>query len=177
MASTSRPLPSFHTLSDHPSFLPDCCVALSKSFLITLHTELKAAGGLVLSVGCGSGLLEMLLLDLGELNLVGVEIPSCPNLYLSPVHHIQVSDSYTLSDEALLATSIMFVYPRSSNLLQRYLAAYADAAMTTVVLICPKIEWPEFRDILSEYCSKYKVLTGPAFSNHEILAVFRVNGS
>ena len=59
----------------------DLCPAVSKPLLDTLVDRLPRSPALTLSVGCGSGLLEALILEAGyrnpknAVNICGVEVP------------------------------------------------------------------------------------------------------
>jgi hypothetical protein len=71
-------------LGDEPKHFPDCCMGISKPLVSTLLTMLPPKPALILSIGCGSGLLEQTLLQAGHqrLDLYGVEVPGCVNAHL-----------------------------------------------------------------------------------------------
>lgn len=149
-------------ITDEPRHQPDCCLSISTKLLdIITNTFNSSVGvsenGLVLSIGSGSGLLEALLLSRWSssspstittttttlntnLQIEGVEIRSEPpvNRYLpDPTNFMIVKGSWDIvSSRAHRAVSgMMFVYPRSPALVERYVRDFSSAvpAVTSTV--------------------------------------------
>jgi hypothetical protein len=98
-------------VGDEPQQFAGCCLAISKPLLQTLLSTLpQGQPDLILSIGCGSGLLEGLLLQTSrdELNLFGVEVPSCVCAYLAPEKVLRVSGTRSLHPDAILASVLIF---------------------------------------------------------------------
>ncbi|KAJ8603113.1 hypothetical protein MRB53_042255 [Persea americana] len=164
------------SLTTQPIYMPNCCVSLSRPMIEALAVEI-CDQDLILSIGCGSGLLETLLLVMAKVNIVGVEVPSCPNIFLPSSRFIQVQSTTSVYDEAMLASVIMFVYPRSIDLIIRYLNSFIRGAWQLLVVICPRDEWEDMKARLEEWTTSIKILSGIGFANHEIVAVATVKES
>lgn len=150
--------------TDHSAAWPDCSGTLS-SLLIRAITGLltrdaaAAVSGqprLVLSVGSGSGLLEAHLQNHWssepDVNLLihGVEVRSTeyttPNRYLLFKNRSSVRGTWEVSSRLVLASALMFVYPRQVDLVKRYLdeVAHSDSVhVHTIVWLGPKSDWEE----------------------------------
>lgn len=167
-------------LSDEPTRHADCCLSLSTTLLNVLTSIVNrrvksgAPGAdserLVLSVGSGSGLLEALLQqkwtaaprdDVSPgLFIEGVEVqqqsgkPSLLNKYLPEQHHSGVKGTWDLSPRAAEAAALMFVYPRSPELVRRYLdeaTTRARGRLGLAIWLGPKCDWAEFEGAFTGY--------------------------
>jgi hypothetical protein len=141
MATLSQPLPK---LSSEAVHFPDCCLGLSTGLMHCVK-ELLPPGGLVLSVGSGSGLFEALLQKSRPENRVeGVEVSHSVNKYL-PVDRVNVvGGTWDLSSKAVEATALVFVYPREPKLISRYLDE-CGAGTGMVLWLGPRADWLEFK--------------------------------
>ncbi|KAK8105783.1 uncharacterized protein PG998_003742 [Apiospora kogelbergensis] len=159
-------------LSDTPLCHPNCCLSLSTPLLETLKSELYRndvdnAGkppvppGLILSVGCGSGLLENLLHshltrgdpDVAEvLSVEGAEVATAATTimsYLPEDRANTVPGTWALCRRAEDATALLFVYPRSVDLVKRYVDAFfARDKARTIIWLGPQADWDVFRPAL-----------------------------
>ncbi|KAK9799888.1 hypothetical protein SCARD494_01681 [Seiridium cardinale] len=147
-------------LDKEPIRHPDCCLSLSSTLIDLLTSTLSRNGRhatdkLVLSVGSGSGLLEALLLErwstLSEpkLFIEGVEVQQSVeatllNKYLPEQHHSSVKGTWDLSPRAEEAAALMFVYPRSPQLISRYLRQCSQSDLEIVGWLGPKCDWSDF---------------------------------
>ncbi|KAI0158591.1 hypothetical protein BJ166DRAFT_307427 [Pestalotiopsis sp. NC0098] len=167
-------------LGDEPTRHADCCLSLSTTLLNVLTSIVNRRAGsdapsagserLVLSVGSGSGLLEALLQqkwtadprdDVSSgLFIEGVEVqqqsgkPSLLNKYLPEQHHSGVKGTWDLSPRAAEAAVLMFVYPRSPELLMRYLdeaTTHTRGRLGLVIWLGPKCDWVEFEGAFTGY--------------------------
>jgi len=131
---------------------PDCCVALSTKLLAKILEILPAKPEQVLSIGSGSGLLENLLVETSNnsLDLIGVEVGSQVNKYLPFESTIIVKGTWALCDIAGNVAAWMFVYPRSPDLIKKYLDAYLGNVLRIIVWIGPKMDWSDYVSIFQE---------------------------
>ena len=123
------------------SHLPDCCSSLSLPFIGHLNTLLPPDPALTLSVGSGTGLLEALLLyQRPTLNLKAVEVPTTNNKYM-PIDKVQTVHGYRdLCGLAADASAWMFIYPRDSWLLQKYVQAFGDQRCELIIWVGPRAD-------------------------------------
>lgn len=159
-------------LSPAPGRRHDCCVGLSERFvdflrdqtgLSILGNESKAT---ILSIGSGSGLLEVLLQralekqDTGRIQVEGVEVhsPAPVNKYLhGPTIHV-VNGTWELCDRAFQEDVKMwfFIYPRQPQLVRRYFERLNDAdtgseskrqGVVAVIWAGPEGDWVDYEEI------------------------------
>jgi hypothetical protein len=151
----------------------ECCAHVSPRLITTLLAKLPTAPGVVLSIGCGKGLLEEALLraSRGTLNLYGVEVETCPNKFLAHERLLRVPNSFALHADAILADAWMFVYPRSISLVERYLAAFVRGVLGTVVWLGPSEEFPEARQVLQSSFAQLEILGSPVLPAYETLCI------
>lgn len=146
--------------------------------LITLH-----------QVGCGSGLLEALVLHDGSQknktnqsdgeyasdshDIHGVEVESCTNtyLYLPPARFHRVPTTSSLHPDALLADTLLFVYPRTSTLIAAYCSVCANGALQKVVILAHQSDWIDVQAIVHATFSQVDLIEDCGLPPHEILAV------
>ena len=112
----------------------------------------------MLSVGCGSGLLESLLHSsltqqkeplTTPMRVEGVEVTSAATSYLPEDRANTVAGTWALSRRAEYAAALMFVYPRSVDLVKRYVDAFFGNGKTrTIVWLGPQADWEVFRPAL-----------------------------
>ncbi|KAF1951985.1 hypothetical protein CC80DRAFT_528017 [Byssothecium circinans] len=144
--TSSPPSLLLPSLALQPAVYPGCCVALSAPFLANLCALLPPSPAPILSIGSGTGLLEALLLaEPYNLSIVGVEVQPSVNRYLPPSTHRTVVGTHSLELLAAEATAWLFVYPRQVALLEEYMTAYGEGAVTTVVWIGPAADWQDYQ--------------------------------
>lgn len=188
-------------LSDTPLSHPSCCLSLSTRLLETLKDLFQddsgsggESPGLVLSVGCGSGLLESLLhsyltqeaqegsvvTTTTRMRVEGVEVASATASYLSEDRANTVAGTWALCRRAEDATALMFVYPRSVDLVQRYVDAFfGNENARTVVWLGPQADWEVFRPALEgqQVLSKARLTiregSGCGIGDYEMMAVLQ----
>jgi hypothetical protein len=158
-------------LSEKPVFFSDCCAGISWPLLQILASRLPQHPAEVLSVGCGSGLLESILLDATEenINILGVEVPPCLNIHLPEKRLLRVPCTASLHPDAWLASTLMFVYPRQMSLIASYLDNFLDGALEQAVWFGQRSDWPEVRPILEKSFCNIELVDGPGISAHELL--------
>ncbi|TKA80958.1 hypothetical protein B0A55_02398 [Friedmanniomyces simplex] len=147
-------------LSDKPKLFADCCAGLSRPMLKTLESRLPQHPATVLSIGCGSGLLEELLLCATDdkVNVFGVEVPAGVNKYLPQDRLLRVPCTASLHPEAWLASTLLFVYPRQPALLRRYAESFVHGALEQVVWLGHRSDWPEIQEVLTPNFNKVEVV-------------------
>lgn len=158
------------TLTNTPLRHPDCCVSLSSTLLHTITASLceSIQSGLVLSVGSGTGLLEALLFSMWtsfpasqttNLLIRGVEVMGSansafhsPNKYLTEQCLDTVKGTWAVSSLVNHATALMFVYPRSTDVVRLYIqeAGVFSAPLHVVLWLGPICDWAEFKPCFTD---------------------------
>jgi hypothetical protein len=129
-------------LSSSPSRFPDCCLSISTNLLTTLTNLLPKRPAFTLSIGSGSGLLEGLLSHSNtEISVEGVEVASTVNRYIAEEDMHVAAGAWDLYSRAKEAKAWMFVYPRESKLISRYIEIYGGGDVEIIVWLGPKIDW------------------------------------
>ncbi|GAB1734715.1 hypothetical protein NU195Hw_g9157t1 [Hortaea werneckii] len=175
-SSSGSPANQMHLydqLCTSPKHFADCCVGISQPLLATLASRLPRSPALILSIGSGSGLLEAMLLKHSEkpLDLFGVEVSSCVNKHLPPDRLAKVSSTTSLHPDAMLASSLMFVYPRMPALITAYLDAATGGALEQVVWLGHRSDWPDFESVMRSKSSSIDVVEGLGLCDSELLVV------
>jgi hypothetical protein len=154
------------TPTETPSRHPNCCLSFSSTLLNTITAALRenSQSGLVLSVGSGTGLLEALLhaewtsssaSQNGQLCIEGVEVVSSASSsatkYLPEECSDTVKGTWELSSRAEHAAAFLFVYPRSPELVRRYMQKFAlpSSRLNVVIWLGPNCDWPEIEPFLA----------------------------
>lgn len=160
-------------VGDEPRQFAGCCLAISKPLLQALASTLPRDPDLILSVGCGSGFLEGLLLQMlpGELNLFGVEVPSAGCDYLPAGRVIKVPGTRALHSDAMIASCLMFVYPRVPELVASYVNAFADGALEKLVWLGHRSDWADSEKIMHDSFVDVNVVHDAGLPVHEIMVV------
>lgn len=158
---------------DEPIHFADCCAGISWPLLETLATHMPQNPALILSVGCGSGLLESMLLlaTNGEVNVFGVEVPGCINKHLPEDRLLRVPCTASLHPDAMLASALMFVYPRQPDLVASYVNGFLDGAVEQVLWLGHRNDWPEIDLILRPAFGKLEFIEGHRLPAYELLVV------
>lgn len=168
-------------IGDEPVHLADCCAGISRPLLQALAEHLPPSPALILSVGCGSGLLENLLLEttrsvrLEEINLYGVEVPSCANKYLPDERLLRVPTTTSLHPDAMLASALIFVYPREADLIGQYLDASMGGALETVLWLGHRSDWHDVEQVLLAKSHSLKIIDGRGLPDSEVLAIATIH--
>jgi len=138
-------------LSDRPTLYPDCCCSISRGLIQTLLFILPSDPELTISVGCGSGLLEALLLrESPKFNLHGVEVSSSVNRYLPEERMQLVPGTWALASSARDASAWIFVYPREVQLIKKYIQSYGKGVVRQIIWIGPLADREEVETMLLE---------------------------
>lgn len=158
---------------DEPKLFAGCCLAISKPLLQALISTLPCKPELILSVGCGSGLLEKLLLQLSNdtLDLYGVEVPGCPCPFLPVERVLRVSGSRSLHSDAILASVLVFVYPRVSTLIASYLEVCVDGALEKLVWLGHRSDWLDSKKLIFDSFIDVQMVENAGLPDHEIMVV------
>lgn len=106
-----------------------------------------------------------------ELNLFGVEVPSCDCAYLSPKQVLRVTGTRSLHPDAILASVLMFVYPRVASLIASYVDACADGALEKLVWLGHRSDWADCDKIVHDSFAKVDVISNAGLPVHEIMVV------
>lgn len=170
-AANEAALNGLEALRGEPVYFSDCCAGISWPLLEILAERLPQAPALTLSVGCGSGRLESMLLRATDqlVNVVGVEVSSCSSFHLPADRLLRVPSTSSMHREAWTASALMFVYPRSPALVQRYVDSSRVGALEQVVWLGPRRDWEDYSTAFSNAFQAVDVLEG-GISPHELLA-------
>ena len=131
---------------------------------------------LTLSIGSGTGLLEALLLvQRPTLNLKAVEVPTTNNKYM-PVDKVEVvNGSRDLCSLAADASAWMFIYPRDTWLMQKYVQHFGVQKCELIIWIGPKADHPNIeKDLLGKVWIKEE-FEDCGLKDYEIMALWRRN--
>jgi hypothetical protein len=137
-----------------PTVYGGCCLSLSTNLFMLLQTWLSKEPKLVLSIGCGTGLLEAALVKVMQMNVEGVEVSSHSgpqHLASNRIHY--VGGYRELFPRAIEASSWLWVYPRQPDLFKNYLEQYSEGAVEVIVWLGPKQDWPDYEQILKNSSS------------------------
>lgn len=155
-------------LGEEPERYPDFCLSLSSALICSLTSVLtqaadRSTSSLILSVGSGSGLLEAHLQShwlstphCRRLSIYGVEVHTADtarpvNRYLPEQDCSTVKATWQLSSDLNAACVLLFVYPRDTALLLRYLKAVQDqdsSPLQAVVWLGPRADYNTFAGCL-----------------------------
>ncbi|KAM0719629.1 hypothetical protein Q7P37_003760 [Cladosporium fusiforme] len=158
---------------DEPKLFAGCCLALSKPLLQAVISNLPCKPDLILSVGCGSGLLEALLLHVSNdtLELYGVEVPHCPCPFLPAERVLRVSGTRSLHSDAILASVLVFVYPRVSSLIASYLEVCTAGALEKLVWLGHRSDWQDSEKLIFDSFVDVQIIEDAGLPDHEIMVV------
>ncbi|KAK3674693.1 hypothetical protein LTR78_005415 [Recurvomyces mirabilis] len=173
MASANTVETALGRLGNKPVYFADCCAGISWLLLESLAARLPPAPALVLSIGSGSGLLEGILLRATDevVNIYGVEVGSCQNKHLPLERILRVPCTASVHTDAMLASTLLFVYPRKVELIRNYIDSFRDGAVEQVVWYGHKSDWPEVKKELSPFLFTIETIGEPDIADHEILVV------
>lgn len=125
-------------------------------------------------IGSGSGLLEEILRRKGRgtLNIYGVEVASCANLHLPEHRMLRVPSTSSLCSDAILASSLLFVYPRHLPLVENYINTFTHGALRQVVVVSHLDEKVSIHALLRSHFDHIELSVGAELlPEYEFLAV------
>lgn len=160
-------------VSDEPKLFAGCCLSISNPLLQALVSTLPCRPELVLSVGCGSGFLEGLLLQYSNdtLALYGVEVPHCPCPFLPTDRVLRVGGSRSLHTDAILASVLVFVYPRVPSLIASYLDVCTAGALEKLVWLGHRSDWLDSEKLIHDSFVDVHIVEEAGLPDHEIMVV------
>ncbi|KAK3400289.1 hypothetical protein B0T20DRAFT_181322 [Sordaria brevicollis] len=177
-------------LTTHTSRHPTSCASLSLPLLSVLDRVLPSPPTLTLSIGSGPGLLEALFLHRypsRSSSFYGVEVAPPVyqlkqgkevNTWLPEQNTITVSGTWALVGEEWLKETggLVFVYPRSGQLVGRYLAGGKEK-LKVVVWIGPWCDMEEYEKVLEGWGVKEELGElkgeGKLVEEGEVVLVYR----
>lgn len=147
---------SLPVLTSEPAQYPECCCTISTTLIVTLAHMLPLEPSMVVSVGCGTGLLEAILLGhIPGLNLRGVEVKNAVVRYLSEETFDIVNGAWDLYHPAFSAAAWMFIYPREATLIEQYYHRIRDnGTLKLVIWIGPRADHPKYEKIFESPWTK-----------------------
>ena len=143
------------SITGTPKYDPNCCCSISTGLLQTLASILTETTGHILSVGCGSGTLEALLMTSlnhePDVQILGVEVKG-KSVSALPENLIEyVSGTWATSASARNASVWMFIYPREPTLLRKYLSEYGHGEVRKIIWLGPKSDWDGFSKVIGDF--------------------------
>ncbi|KAI9656607.1 MAG: hypothetical protein M1821_004814 [Bathelium mastoideum] len=154
---------AINEITEMPQYVSACCCSISRGLLRTLSDTIIGTNKVVLSIGCGSGMLEALLALWMEnrinITISGVEVKGSEVFALPESMVEYVPGTFALSSLAKTAHVWMFVYPRDPRLLSKYLSEHGDGEVEKVIWLGPRADWDNFADVFKGY----KDWTAPVF--------------
>ncbi|KAG8624040.1 hypothetical protein KVT40_009016 [Elsinoe batatas] len=138
-------------LSNTPQHFHDCCLAISNQLIDQLLAVLPQPPKHTLSIGCGSGLLESLLVVNGsdKVSLTGIEVSENVNKHLPGYAFDTVSGTWATYSGATQAAAWMFVYPREPRLLANYLERHVSQTLEIILWLGPRNDWAEYNEVFA----------------------------
>jgi len=106
-----------------------------------------------------------------KLDLYGVEVPGCVSWHLPAERLFRVPSTTSLYPETMLASGLMFVYPRKSKLVADYIHAFAGGALECVAWLSHRSDFSEVKDLLFSSFHKVELIDGPGIPPYELLVV------
>ncbi|KAH8692099.1 hypothetical protein BGW36DRAFT_41789 [Talaromyces proteolyticus] len=162
-------------LSSSPKAFPNCCLAISSSFISTIASILPKKPSFTASIGSGSGFLEALITHRHpNVYVEGVEVNDSVNRYISEDRMNVVAGTWDLHPRVSKAKAWLFVYPREPKLIMKYIDTYGGHGVEMIIWLGPQADWPEYE---LHFCqSSFSNLNFPEESGlapYEIMAIAR----
>ena len=107
----------------------------------------------------------------GELNLFGVEVPSAQCDYLPADRELKVPGTRALHPDAIVASVLMFVYPRVPELIASYVNTFADGALEKLVWLGHRSDWADGEKIIYDSFVDVNIVHDSGLPAHEIMVV------
>lgn len=165
-------------LTIQPTHHPDCCPSISRTSIKNIVQLLPSAPSLTISIGSGTGLLEALLLrQHPTLFLRAIEVSENVNKYMPKESVEIVHGTWDLCAAAANATTWLFVYPRETSLLHRYMQRYGASSVRAAVWLGPVADFQEVDGVMKEYKSAWtrRLIGDCGLSQYEAMALWELN--
>lgn len=116
----------------------------------------------------------------GSIDIYGVEVPSCVNKYLSDERMLRVHHDREVHESALRAAVLIFCYPRSLLLVERYLYLLSLLSTTVVtrtptlqklIVLTHRDDYPSLRALLVPFFDQLSIVPNSGLPDFEVLAV------
>jgi len=173
-------------LSDSPKHHPDCCLSLSSKLFRTIQQIVQniaretADDVLLISVGCGSGLFEATLgthlagQGLTNVRVEGIEVLTTRTPYLPNERLHRVQGTREICGHAQRADILIFVYPRTGQLIRQYLE-HLHRSAALVLWLGPKADWVEQKPMLHNVATfeEPTILEQAGLVQYEVAVLFK----
>lgn len=162
-------------VSSCPITFPNCCLSISTILIDTLASVLPKHPAFTISIGSGSGLLEALISYYRpDVSIKGVEVTSTINRYIAEQDMYTVGGTWDLLPSTSVAEAWMFVYPRESKLITKYMDAYGDGNVKLILWLGPRADWVDYEPIFRESVfSDIIIPENAGLARFEILAIMK----
>lgn len=114
----------------------------------------------------------------GSIDIYGVEVPSCVNKYLSDERMLRVHHDREVHESALRAAVLIFCYPRSLLLVERYLLSLLSTTVVTrtptlqkLIVLTHRDDYPSLRALLVPFFDQLCIVPNSGLPDFEVLAV------
>lgn len=115
----------------------------------------------------------------GQVNIYGVEVPSCVNRHLPEERLLRVPHVRCVVPEAVHAETLMFAYPRHRTLLAEYLdtsvisggTGTGTGICTQLVVISTHSEYAELADLIAASFHTVEIVASSGLPEYEVLAI------
>lgn len=123
---------------------------------MNLTRMLPPGPAMTISIGCGSGLFEAVLIQYcPRLHLRAIEVSHEIIRYLSEQAVDLVKGTWDLYPLAGSAAAWIFVYPREASLMDRYRKTFEDGDVGLVIWIGPRVDLQDYGNIFEDPWVKY----------------------
>jgi hypothetical protein len=171
------------SLSTSPKRHTDCCLAISRQLVEFIVSHVQPAHPSILSIGSGSGLLESIIQQshpnvlVNGVEVMGLDGSSAVNKYLEPEDLFLVKGTWETYEKALDYGTWLFIYPRESRLIEKYITLLNSKANVHYILWAgPRVDWPEFeKSFNSDMLGVPNIGFGPSVGlmEYEMCATFK----
>lgn len=162
-------------LPSEPTGHPHCCLSISRGLIDLLGRTLPPGPAITLSIGSGTGLLESLLAECNpHVRVEGVEAESSINEYIPEQNMHTVAGTWDLCSAAEEAEAWLFVYPKETKLVRKYLREYGNKeVLKTIVWLGPRSDWQDYNPILKDFGNLEVYTGGNIVAEYETMAVLK----
>ena len=167
----------WHELPDLATLHPRCCVSLSKRIVASIARLLPGQPYLTLSIGSGSGLFEMFLLQERSIGRIeGVEVSNKINQYLPEELMHLVQGTWDFCPLAADASVWLLCYPKDISLIQKYAQRFEHGKTELIIWIGPLADQKDLQMLVMSSIWTQDVFPECGLSIYETVLIWRRRG-